>query len=365
MPYVRMILVEENEARQRTLESLLARVGARVESRTSFAGISLPAGGAEEFLILAVSIPDARSRLLGSLGAFKQEHPEVPVIALSPAEAAPGIVAFIEHGLIDQVSAPDNLAGILAAVKNERLKSELTRKAAAFLKDIHRLKKEHTTDLRRAIELEEMYETTLENFMAALDLRDVETYGHSKTVARYSHVLAEAMGVGDPKTLDNIRKGALLHDAGKIAIPDSILKKPGPLTDAEWAKIKRHPALGYGLIKDIKLVKEVGNIILYHHERYDGAGYPKGLKGNAIPLEARIFAVADTLDAVTSHRPYRGRRDFGTAKKEIIENAGTQFDPAVVDGFCSMDLAVWERVQYETTRIMPSVEAYRHLATFK
>jgi len=225
--------------------------------------------------------------------------------------------------------------------------------------EMRRLKKELARHLRRARELEEAYDTTLENFMAALDLRDVETYGHSKTVARYSHVLAEAAGVRDPRALDSIRRGALLHDAGKMAIPDSILKKPGPLAPKEWEIIKRHPALGYGLVRDLKLVREVGDIILCHHEHYDGSGYPKGLKGKAIPVEARIFAVADTLDAVTSHRPYRAPRDFKAARRELRKNAGRQFDPEVVDVFCGMDLAVWEKIRFETTRLMPPFEPAR------
>ena len=213
--------------------------------------------------------------------------------------------------------------------------------------ELRRLKKELAAHLRRSRDLEEAYDTTLENFMAALDLRDVETYGHSKTVARYSHVLAEAAGIRDPQALDSIRKGALLHDAGKMAIPDSILKKPGPLAPKEWDVIRRHPALGYGL------VREVGDIILCHHEHYDGSGYPKGLKGEKIPFEARIFAVADTLDAVTSHRPYRAPRDFGAARRELEQNAGRQFDPKVVDVFCGLDLAVWEKIRFETTRLLP------------
>jgi putative nucleotidyltransferase with HDIG domain len=225
--------------------------------------------------------------------------------------------------------------------------------------ELRRLKKELAHHLRRSRRLEEAYDTTLENFMAALDLRDVETYGHSKTVARYSHVLAEACGVSDPATLDSVRKGALLHDAGKMAIPDSILKKPGPLTAQEWVVIRRHPALGYGLVRDVKLVPEVGNIILCHHEKFDGTGYPKGLKGAAIPLEARVFAVADTLDAVTSHRPYRAPRDFGAARRELKANAGRQFDPEVVDVFCGMDLAVWEKIRFETTRLLPPLDGSR------
>ncbi|MCX6567842.1 MAG: HD domain-containing protein, partial [Candidatus Aminicenantes bacterium] len=207
---------------------------------------------------------------------------EVEVLAALPEPAAvPGLAI--------------SLSALIAALQGEKDAKE----------NLRRLKKEFNLHLRKSRELEEAYDTTLENFMAALDLRDVETYGHSKTVARYSHVLAEAVGIRDPRALDSIRKGALLHDAGKMAIPDSILKKPGPLSGKEWDAIRRHPALGYGLVRDVKLVREVGDIILCHHERYDGTGYPKGLKGDAIPLEARIFAVADTLDAVTSHRPYR------------------------------------------------------------
>src|SRR5512137_181941 len=225
--------------------------------------------------------------------------------------------------------------------------------------EVKRLKRELTRLLRKSRDLEEAYDTTLENFMAALDLRDVETYGHSKTVARYTHVLAEAAGIRDPRALDSIRKGALLHDAGKMAIPDSVLKKPGPLTPKEWDVIKRHPALGYGLVRDVKLVREVGHIILCHHERYDGSGYPKGLKGEAIPFEARIFAVADTLDAVTSHRPYRAPRDFQTARLELEANAGRQFDPKVVDVFRGMDLTVWEKIRFETTRLMPPFDGAR------
>ncbi len=264
--------------------------------------------------------------------------------------------------------------GVLLVVKDDKKRAEI----CAFLSErgidvdarrslpeasdaaeMRRLKKELSRRLRETREIEEAYDTTLENFMAALDLRDVETYGHSKTVARYSHVLAEAAGITDPRSLDSIRKGALLHDAGKMAIPDAILKKPGPLAPKEWDVIKRHPALGYGLVRDVKLVREVGDIILCHHEHYDGSGYPKGLKGAAIPLEARLFAVADTLDAVTSHRPYRGPRDFRAARRELQKNAGRQFDPEIVDVFCGMDLAVWEKIRFETTRLMPPFEDAR------
>ena len=358
-----IILVDEDAARRQSQASFLGQLGMRVEIRDTLPEKSMskePRNDAR--FVLVVAIADARSRLLPRLAELKQVHPSPAVIALVASDAAGSLIPYIEHGIIDQVTPPDSLPGLYAAIKNERLKADLMQKAEAYLKDIRQLKKEQGADLRRALEIEEVLETTLENFMAALDLRDVETFGHSKTVARYSHVLAEALGLHDAKALNNIRKGALLHDAGKIAIPDSILKKPGPLTPQEWEKVKRHPALGYGLIKDIKLVREVGNIILHHHEKYDGSGYPKGLANEAIPLEARIFAVVDTLDAITSHRPYRSQRDFAAAKKEIIQHTGTQFDPRVVDAFCGLDLAVWEKIQFETAHLMPAAEAYRHLA---
>jgi len=359
----KVFLIEPEPSRRDALTSLLAAMGAQVETVQSPSSVAPPSD--DGLALLVLSIPDVKSPLLGGLGELKQAHPSLPVIALVSPAASRDLLPYVEHGLVDQLSDPDSPAGLYAAVRSERLKAELVRKTAELARHVRRLKKEQAGGLRRALEIEDMYETTLENFMAALDLRDVETYGHSKTVARYTHVLAEALGIHDQETLNNLRRGALLHDAGKIAIPDAILKKPGPLTEDEWQKVRRHPALGYGLIKDIKLVKEVGNIILCHHERYDGGGYPRGLQGSAIPLEARIFAVADTLDAVTSHRPYRAPRDFASAKREIIRHAGTQYDPGVVDAFCRLELHSWERIRYQTTRLIPSVEAYRHLAAKK
>ncbi|MGD1009321.1 MAG: HD domain-containing phosphohydrolase [Candidatus Aminicenantales bacterium] len=350
-----ILLVEESGKRRQALASFLEKRGIRVEAAEELPHIAGPAAPPESPAMLLVSIPDARGPVMADLRKLKRARPSLPVIALVLPDAAEAVLPFLDEGVIDQVVHPAGPAGIYSAVRVEELRAALLRTNAACRESVRRMKKEHLSDVRRALELEEIYETTLENFMTALDLRDVETYGHSKTVARYSHVLAQALGIRDPKVLDNIRRGALLHDAGKIAIPDSILKKPGPLSAAEWEKIKRHPALGYGLIKDVKLVKEVGNIILCHHEKYDGTGYPSGLKETRIPLEARIFAVADTLDAITSHRPYRSRKDFVAARYEIIRNSGTQFDPRIVDAFCAMDAAVWEKIRFETTRLIPPV----------
>src|SRR5512140_390377 len=348
-----VLLVVGDDKKRAELCAFLSGLGFVVDARTVLPAPPEAAGTVAAPFALVVAVREGQRHLPPSIGDWKRHLPCVAAIALASPGTAARLIPSLEDGTIDYLADPSNPVTLYSALRAGRSNDETRRDADRKKDSLRRLKKELALHLRKSRDLEEAYDTTLENFMAALDLRDVETYGHSKTVARYSHVLAEAAGIRDPRTLDSIRKGALLHDSGKMAIPDSILKKPGPLVPKEWEVIRRHPALGYGLVRDLKLVREVGNIILCHHERYDGSGDPKGLKGETIPIEARIFAVADTLDAVTSHRPYRAPRDFRAARRELETNAGRQFDPIVVDVFRGMDLAVWEKIRFETTRLMP------------
>lgn len=312
--------------------------------------------------LAVIQFSPLENQKISFLRRIRKSNPGLAVILLLSKEHPKLALTLLQRRIVDYISSPDNWPSILSAITNELKKMKLLVQNTALSKKVNSLKSEQQKNLKRATDLEEIYDSTLENLMAALDLRDVETFGHSRTVAKYSQILAGLLDITDKKTLDNIRKGALLHDVGKIAIPDSILKKPSPLSRNEWEKIKLHPALGYGLIKEIKLLKEVGNIILCHHERYDGTGYPNHLKKDEIPLEARIFALADALDAITSYRPYRAQRDFKTAQKEIRSNAGRQFDPEVVEAFCSLDLEVWEKIRFETTHLLPSFAALPKLS---
>ncbi len=177
----------------------------------------------------------------------------------------------------------------------------------------------------------------------ALDAREKETGSHSGRVRAYTQELASAMGVkGDE--LENMTLGAMLHDIGKIGIPDSILLKAGHLDQDEWQIIQKHPQIGYDIISEINFLKDCAEIVIAHHERYDGFGYPKGLKGEEIPLGARIFSVVDTLDAMTSDRPYRKALSFKNASEEIKRCRGTQFDPEVVDVFLSISQSTWQKI---------------------
>jgi PAS domain S-box-containing protein len=192
-------------------------------------------------------------------------------------------------------------------------------------------------DLQRTnLELTLAYDTTLEGWSRALDLRDKETEGHTRRVAEMTEGLGRALNLSD-EDLIHIRRGALLHDIGKMAIPDAILFKPGPLDDAEWEIMRRHPVFAYELLLPIAFLRQALDIPYGHHERWDGSGYPRGLRGHQIPLSARLFTVADVWDALRSDRPYRSAWPADRVRKHIQDLSGTHFDPSVVALFLSLN----------------------------
>lgn len=182
-----------------------------------------------------------------------------------------------------------------------------------------------------------------EALAAALDARERETGAHSKRVACHTLVLARRF-TRDAEQLRQVYYGALLHDLGKIGIPDAILLKQGSLTDAEWVEMRRHPEIGHAILASVPSLAAAAQIVLTHEERFDGTGYPRGLAGEAIPLWSRLFAVIDTLDAMTSDRPYRKGLPFDAALSEIRSQAGSQFDPAAVAAFVAEEAVLREMV---------------------
>ncbi len=184
----------------------------------------------------------------------------------------------------------------------------------------------------------------LKGLTAALDSRDTVTQWHSRRVSIFARRLGQQLGLAEPE-LTVIEHGALLHDIGKIGVRDQVLLKPGPLSPDEWAEMRRHPEAGWALLQQVDYLRPASLIVLHHHEKWDGSGYPKGLPGEQIVIGARIFAVVDTLDAMTSDRPYRLARPYGEARAEIIRFRGTQFDPAVVDAFLTVGEEEWQRIR--------------------
>jgi putative nucleotidyltransferase with HDIG domain len=186
-------------------------------------------------------------------------------------------------------------------------------------------------------ELSLAYDTTLEGWANALELRDQETEGHARRVTDKTIRLAEAMGLKGADLL-HIRRGALLHDIGKMGVPDEILLKPGALTEEEWVIMRKHPEYAYNLLSPITYLRASLDIPYCHHEKWDGTGYPRGLKGEEIPLAARVFAIVDVWDALRSDRPYRKAWSQAKALKHIREQVGIYFDPQVVDTFIALEL---------------------------
>ena len=227
---------------------------------------------------------------------------------------------------------------------------------AAYLSSSRRLREQSTALEAALAERDRTYDATLGALTNALEVRDSETGGHGGRVVSYMELILREMEIdGDERK--TYRRAALLHDIGKIGVPDNILRKPTALSEAEWAAMKRHPEFGSRIIADIPFLGEVARIVRHHHERWDGMGYPNGLAGTAIPLGARIFAVADSFDAMTSDRPYRHGMSIDQARREIDRCSGTQFDPSVVTTFLRIRLEELELISESAPHTHPRVVA--------
>ncbi len=286
------------------------------------------------------------------LQEIKKTHPDTEVIMLTGVVDIDTAISSIRLGANDYLTKPFNLAEVRITVERALEKRRLILENREYQRNLEERVQERTAELQRKNDevedlyrkLEGAYQTTLEALATALDTRDSETMGHSLRVAAYTAHIAERMGIGDPQLTD-IYRGALLHDFGKIGVPDAILRKPGKLTPEEWVEMRKHPEIGYRILHGIQFLESARQIVLSHQERYDGTGYPRGLKGDQIPIGARIFCVADTLDAMTSDRPYRKALPYETARAEIEKYSGTQFDPSVVRVFLDISREDWFRIQ--------------------
>jgi cyclic di-GMP phosphodiesterase len=262
-----------------------------------------------------------------------ETFPDVPVVVSTSTHDRALMLKVLHMGAYDFLLRPFEREQLIFAVRRaleyRRLKLEN-----------RQLNHENEQSKAALSDLERSYDITLQALGDALDLKEAATEGHSKRVTAYTIAISQKMGL--PKEeIRVIARGAFLHDIGKMATPEKILTKPGPLTPDEFDIMKQHPWYGYKIVKDIPFLKETAEIVYSHHERYDGTGYPRRLTGEEIPLGARIVAVAETLDSITSDLPYRPRQSFEAARKEIQLWAGRQFDPRIVEAFLNMPDNIW------------------------
>ena len=289
---------------------------------------------------------------LGSsfLETMRVRHPAVPVIVVTADNDVPTVIETLSRGAFDYVLKPFTAIRLADSARRAAAHGRAKRDEQSQRLNLEQLVEARTHMLRQAVtDLERSYDITLEALGDALDLKDAETEGHSKRVTAYTIALARAMGVKGAE-LRIMARGAFLHDIGKMAIPDAILLKPGKLNDEERSVMREHCLRGYLIVKKIPYLKDAAEIVYSHQEHYDGTGYPRSLQGAEIPLGARIFAIADTLDAITSDRPYRLGKSFSHASNEIARCGGTQFDPEVVELFLKLPTQIWEDLREEILR---------------
>lgn len=288
------------------------------------------------------------------LARVRTKYPAVAFLVVTGMDDVRVGVDAMREGADDYLVKPLQLELVSASLERALGKKQIELELDEYKKRLEEMVHERTAQLESALQqLTRTYGETLRALGNAVDLRDSPTAGHCQRVVLYSLKIAEVLSL-NRQDRQIVAVGAWLHDIGKLAIPDSVLLKPGSLTEAEWRVMRSHVDIGYELVREIPFLQHAAEIIRTHHERCDGSGYPRGLKGQDIPAGARIFAIADTVDAMTSDRPYRLAQPFRDAADEIRCGAGKRYDESAAEAFLSFPVETWEAIRLENQAVRGS-----------
>ena len=340
----RILIVDDDASVRDVISVLLQEEGYECRTASSAeTALDIAAAEAPPLVISDMKMPGRDGIWL--LEAFRERYPETAVIMLTGYGDTEAAVDCLRRGAVDYLLKPPKLTDLIRAIERALAKRRIELARKRYQKKLERKVRDRTGELRTALRnIQHTYQTTLLALVRALDAREHETSDHSQRVVKYTEAIAERLGLRGPE-LEEIGRGALLHDIGKIGVPDAVLLKPAKLTTEEWKEMRRHPDIGYDMIRSIEFLSTPAAIVLSHQERFDGRGYPRKLQGDEIHIGARIFAVADTLDAMTSDRPYRKGTTFENAVDEIQRCAGSQFDPEVVRAFLDIGVKNLRRIK--------------------
>ena len=293
------------------------------------------------------------------LKRLRSLYPDTAVVMITAVSNVNIAIEALREGAYDYLIKPFNFEEVVLSVKNAFEKRDLILENRLYQKHLEALVENQTSEIRQLLskeqersselnkaleEIQITHDATIDALSAALDYRDNETEGHSQRVVRYSLEIGKVLGL-ERRNLEVLARGTLLHDIGKIGVPDSILWKPGKLTDEEWVEMRKHVEYGFKMLKSIHFLRDAALIVQHHHERYDGSGYPNRMSGDNIVIGARIFAIADTYDAMTTNRPYRKALTDRDAREEIKRCNGTQFDPKITEAFFQIPVEQWFNIK--------------------
>ena len=331
----RILVVDDDASVRHVLTALLTSEGYGVNTAASAIEALELAGSSEVHLVISdMKMPDRDGFWL--LDQMRQEYPEIAVLMLTGFGDTEAAVECLRRGAADYLLKPPKIVDLVRSIERALARRRIELARREYQVRLQKKVQEKTTELQEALRaVQSSYQNTLLALVAALDAREHETSDHSQRVVRYTSAIAKTLGFTGHE-LSEIARGALLHDIGKIGVPDAILLKPGPLTPPEWLEMRKHPEIGFNILQGIPFLDTASEIVLSHQERFDGGGYPRGLSGNDIHIGARIFAIADTFDAITSDRPYRRGVSFDLARAEIVRCSQSQFDPDCVRAFVDL-----------------------------
>jgi response regulator RpfG family c-di-GMP phosphodiesterase len=349
-PETRLLIVDDELAHQKVLAAMLEQNGIACKAVSSaHEALDLLQKEPMDAIVADLNMPRVSGMEL--LTEIRVRYPDLVFLMATGIEDVRVGVQAMRQGADDYLIKPLQMDAVTMSLERAFYKKSIERELENYRQSLEGMVCKRTVQLQNAVrDIEQSYADTLDALGAAIDLRDGQTSGHSRRVALCSINILRRLH-GTPAQLKTLMMGAFLHDVGKLAISDAILLKPDVLTDKERRTMERHVQIGYDLVKRIPFLADAAEIVLAHHERWDGKGYPRGLKGNEIPLNARIFAVADALDAMTSDRPYRLASSLKDAQNEIRRLAGTQFDSEVVAVFLGIPDETWKAIREQASAI--------------